>query len=135
MNTDKKQINTDLLYADLTYKIRGAVFEVYNTLGYGHKEKVYQQALAKEFKEMNIPYKREKNLNVNYKGENVGNYKPDFVVDNKVILELKAVEFMPKSYERQLIHYLKGTNFKLGLLINFGGTKLDIRRLIWSRNQ
>lgn len=127
-------ISTDnkLIYADLTYRIRGAIFNVYNELGYGHKEEVYQKALAKEFENLTIPYQREKNLSVQYKGEHVGNYRPDFVIDDKVIIELKAVEFMPKTFETQLLHYLKTTGFQLGLLVNFGSPKLNIRRLIWT---
>jgi GxxExxY protein len=127
-------INTDnkLIYADLSYLIRGAIFTVYNTLGFGHKEQVYQKALEKELNTLNIPYKREVNLNVSYKGEAVGNYRPDFVVASKIIIELKAVEFMPKTYETQLLHYLKSTNFQLGLLVNFGSPKLVIRRLVWT---
>lgn len=126
------RIYTDskLIFADLTYKVRGAIFEVYNTLGYGHKEEVYQKSLAKEFERRQIPFKKETNLQVKYKNEKVGNYRPDFVIDNKMIIELKAVEFMPKSYEEQLIHYLKTTNYKVGLLINFGQPRLVIRRLI-----
>ena len=118
------------MYANLTYKIRGAIFNVYITLGPGHKEQVYQKAVAKVLKETGSPYKREEPLEVSYKGEKVGNYRPDFVVKNKVILEIKAVEFMPKFYEQQLVHYLKSTNFKIGFLVNFGALKLVIKRLI-----
>jgi GxxExxY protein len=129
-------INTDnkLIYADLTYKVRGALFTVYNTLGYGHKEEVYQKALANEFRSLKLPYKREVHLKVNYKDETVGTYRPDFLVDEKIILELKAVTFMPKSFESQLLHYLKTTGVALGLLINFGSTKLFIKRLIWTKS-
>lgn len=136
INADGSQINADskLIYAELTYRIRGAVFNVYNSLGSGHKEQVYQKALAKELNEMRVPYQREVPLTVNYKGEKVGVYRPDFVVDGKVILEIKAVEFMPKSYEKQLVHYLKATNFKVGLLINFGAPRLEIRRLVWTHS-
>ena len=131
-----KKIHTDkdLIFADLTYKIRGCLFNVYNELGYGHKERVYQKALAKEFEEQKVSFEKELGLRVKYKGQLVGRYRPDFVVDNKVILELKAVEFMPKSFETQLIHYLKSTGYKLGLLINFGSPKLMIRRLVWTSN-
>lgn len=127
-------INTDhvLLYADLTYRIRGAIFNVYNELGFGHKEQVYHKALISELAELKIPFEKEVALNVRYKGESVGNYRPDLVIDGKVILELKAVEFMPKVYEKQLIHYLKSTGFQLGLLVNFGGSKLYIKRLVWT---
>lgn len=123
---------TDLLYSDLTYKIRGALFNVYNELGYGHKEQVYQRALTSEFQELKIAYKQEKSLSVTYKGKQVGNYRPDFVIEEKIILEIKAVEFITKVFGTQLINYLKTTGFKLGLLVNFGGPKLYIKRLVWT---
>lgn len=109
MNTDK------LLYEKLTYKIRGAIFKVYNELGFGHKENVYQKA-----------------LDVIYDGIRVGTYRPDFVIDGRILLELKAVPFLAKQAETQLIYYLKGTNFKLGLLANFGSKKLVIKRKNWT---
>lgn len=121
-----------LLYGETTYLIRRAIFNVYNELGFGHKEQVYQKALEKELREMKIPYKKEINLEVTYKQEKVGSYRPDFVIDEKVIIEIKAVEFMPVSFEKQLLHYLKSTNYKLGLLVNFGAKRLMIKRLIWS---
>lgn len=125
--------DSKLIFADLTYKVRGAIFEVYNTLGSGHKEQVYQKSLEKELEVRKIPYKKEEKLDVKYKGERVGNYRPDFVVENKIIVEIKAVEFMPKSYEDQLIHYLKTTGFKVGLLVNLGQSRLYIKRLVWSK--
>jgi GxxExxY protein len=131
----QKQIHTDYLHAELTYRIRGALFTVYNSLGFGHKEQVYHKALIKEFTELNIPYKQEMKLEVRYKGQAVGNYRPDFVVEDKVIIEIKAVELMPKSYETQLINYLKTTRFELGLLVNFGAPKIAIKRIIWTENQ
>lgn len=131
--SDRILADSKLIFADLTYKVRGAIFEVYNTLGSGHKEQVYQKALEKELEERNISYKREKNLDVDYKGKKVGNYRPDFVVEEKIIIELKAVEFVPKSYEEQLIHYLKTTGFIVGLLVNFGQSRLYIKRLVWTK--
>lgn len=80
----------DLIYTDLTYKIRGSVFKVYNTLGFGHKEGVYHKALAIEFKKNNIPFKEEIPIDVRYENEKVGIYKPDFVVDDKILIEIKA---------------------------------------------
>ena len=126
-----KRLVENFLYEELTYKIRRAIFNVYNTLGYGHRESVYQNALAKEFKKQEIPFEREKSLPVLYDGEKVGTYRPDFVVDGKIILELKAAPFIGKGFEKQLIYYLKGTDFKLGLLVNFGANKLQIKRRIW----
>lgn len=128
------KINTDLLHSDITYKVRGAIFNVYNELGFGHKESLYQKALIQEFDIRNIPYEREVNLPVNYKGKHIGNYRPDFVIEGKVVLEIKATEFMPKTFETQLIHYLKTTGYHLGLLVNFGSPQIYIRRLIWTGN-
>lgn len=122
--------NAELLYKDTSYKIRGCAFKVYNKLGFGHKESLYQRALAIELTNYKVNFEREKGLPITYEGKKIGIYKPDFVIDNKIILEIKAVEIMPKSYEIQLIYYLKGTGYKLGFLINFGGKTIDIRRRV-----
>lgn len=121
-----------LLYEDLSYKIRGCAFEVYNQLGFGHKENVYQKALALEFKNKDLNFTAEESLPIIYQDKKIGTYRPDFIVDKKIIVEIKAVPFMPKSYETQLTYYLKGTNYELGFIINFGSPKLDIRRKIWT---
>lgn len=121
-----------LLYQDLSYKIRGCTFKVYNALGFGHKESVYQKALSLEFKNADLNFAIETSLPIVYQNKKIGTYKPDFIVENKIIIEIKAVPVMPKSYETQLTYYLKGTNYKLGFLINFGSGKLDIRRRIWT---
>lgn len=122
----------DFLHENLSYKIRGCVFNVYNQLGFGHKENIYQKALALEFGKTNLNFTTEEPLPIIYQSKKVGTYRPDFVIDNKIIIEIKAVPFMPKSYETQLTYYLKGTNYKLGFIINFGSPKLDIRRRIWT---
>lgn len=101
-------------------------------MGFGHKERVYQKSLAYEFDESKLEYKIEPSLDVKYKGNRVGIYKPDFLIEDKVIIELKATEFLVKQFETQLTYYLKATNYKLGLLVNFGSPKLVIKRLIWS---
>jgi GxxExxY protein len=128
-----KRLVKDFLYPDLTYKIRGAMYKVHKTLGSGHKESVYHKALAKEFELQKITYETEKTLPVVYEGVKVGNYKPDFVVDNKVLVELKAVPFLSIQAERQLSYYLKGTSYKLGLLVNFGDNSLFIKRMVWDK--
>lgn len=101
-------------------------------MGFGHKENVYQKSLEEEFDQQKLKYKSEVNLTVFYKDKKVGYYRPDFIIDDSIIIELKSVEFMPKTFKTQLIYYLKSTKFKLGLLINFGAPKLQIKRLIWS---
>ena len=127
---NSKNQTTKLIYEELTYKIRGAIFEVFNQIGFGHKEEVYQKALVIEFAERNIPFEREKKLPVSYKNTKVGIYRPDFVIAEKMILELKSLPYIPESLDNQILHYLKATNYKLGLLVNFGTSKLFIKRLI-----
>lgn len=122
----------DFLYEDLSYKIRGCAFKVYNTLGFGHKENVYCKALMAEFEKEGINFEIEKVLPVFYQGKKVGIYRPDFIIENKILIEIKAVSFMGRDYETQLTYYLKGTNYRLGFLINFGSRKLDIRRRVWT---
>ena len=122
----------DFLYEDLSYKIRGCAFRVYNALGFGHKENIYCEALKSEFEKGGIQLEREKALPVFYQGKKVGTYRPDFIIENKILIEIKAVSFMPQNYETQLTYYLKGTDYKLGFLINFGSRRLDIRRRVWT---
>ncbi|MBU1180492.1 GxxExxY protein [Patescibacteria group bacterium] len=121
-----------LLYEEETYKIRGSIFNVYNTLGFGHKEDVYQKALSIEFKKNNIKFEEQKSLNIIYNSEKVGNYRPDFIADDKIIIEIKATEFTLDKFKKQLKYYLSGTNYQLGLLVNFGSSKLEIHRIIWT---
>ena len=90
-------------------------------------------ALCKEFKRECIHYNKEAVLPVKYQNENVGIYRADFVIESKLLLEIKAVEFMPKIYETQLLYYLKNTGCNLGLLINFGAKSVQIRRRIWTQ--
>lgn len=121
-----------MIHADITYKVRGALFTVFNELGFGHKEQVYQKALEKELKSLRILFKREEHLPVRFKDEMVGSYRQDFVVEEKVIVELKSVAAMVKNFEIQLLHYLKTTGFEVGLLVNFGNPRLYIKRLVAS---
>ena len=121
----------DYLYKEMTYEIRGAFLEVYNTLGPGFKEIIYHRALIKEFTLRNIPFEEKQKLQIFYKGEKVGTYEPDFVVDSKVIVEIKSMNNMLKIHEVQLFYYLKGTKYKLGFLVNFGAENLEIIRRIF----
>ncbi|MEK9176447.1 MAG: GxxExxY protein [Patescibacteria group bacterium] len=126
---------TQLIYADLTYLIRKAIFAVYNTLGFGHKENVYQKALEVELTDLKVPFETQKKLPVKFKNKFVGSYQPDLIIDGKVIVELKSLSFLPEQLDSQLLQYLKITGFKLGLLVNFGSSKLFIKRLIWTSRQ
>lgn len=118
---------------DITYKIRGAVFSVYNALGPGLLENIHSAALAREFELCGLRFEREKPLNVVYKGTDLGvGYKLDFVVEDKVVLELKSVQSIVDIHVKQLHTYLKITGKPIGLLINFNSTDLKngIKRIV-----
>ena len=121
-----------LLYSELTYAINGAAFQVYNKLGHGFLETVYQEALEIEFQRRNIPYEREKELKITYDGvELKQTYKADFVCYDKIIVELKSVNAIDDAHRSQVYNYLHATGLKLGLLYNFGcSTGLEKDRIV-----
>lgn len=121
-----------LLYSDLSYAINGAAFHVYNNLGHGFLEAVYQEALEIEFQRRNIPYEREKELKIVYDGvELKQTYKADFVCYDKIIVELKAVNALDDTHRSQVYNYLHATGMKLGILYNFGcSDELEKDRII-----
>lgn len=123
----------DFLYEKESYQIRGACFEVWKQLGSAYKESIYHKALAKEFEERNLSFSDEKTIDVIYKGKKVGVYRPDFIVADNIILEIKVKPHLTKEDERQFWYYLRGSNYKLGFLINFGSKKLEIKRRIYDR--
>ncbi len=131
----KPRIVENLLYKDEVYSIVGAAMEVHNQLGSGFLEAVYQEAREFELKARQIPFEALKHLQVHYKGAilNKG-YIADLVAYNKIIIELKAIETLTDNDEAQLFNYLKATGLELGLLINFGGSKLEWKRRILTKD-
>ncbi|MBW1911533.1 MAG: GxxExxY protein [Deltaproteobacteria bacterium] len=115
---------------DITYKINGAVFEVIRILGAGFLEKVYEAALLIELRKRGLQAESQVPIQIQYKGQIVGDYIADIVVENQVILELKAVEQLQKIHEAQLINYLKATGMNVGILINFTHPKAEIKRMV-----
>lgn len=115
---------------DITYEIRGAVFEVNKELGPGFLEKVYENALLIELKRRDLKVQTQFPLTVNYKNMPVGNYVADMLVEEKVIVELKTVEKLDNNHEAQLLNYLKATGIHIGLLVNFKNSKADIKRMV-----
>ena len=110
-----------LIYEDESYKIRGAIFEVYKNLGPGFLEAVYQEALELEFTDNKIAFVPKLSLEINYKHHQLRQvYKPDFLCYNKIIVEIKAVHNILPEHEAQLMNYLKATKLQLGFLVNFG---------------
>ena len=121
---------TELIYEDLTYKIRKSVFNVYNTLGPGLREETYKQALILDFQHENISFLSEKPYPIYFRDKIIDEYRVDLIVFDKLILELKAVAEMHPRFEAQLLSYLKVAQLKLGLLVNFGSDKVFIKRII-----
>jgi len=121
-----------IIYKDESYNIVGAAFHVYNKLGFGFLEAVYQEALEIEFQKRNIPYEREKELNIIYDGVQLKQtYKADFVCYGKIIVELKAVSELDDAHRSQVYNYLHVTGYRLGLLLNFGcSEELEKERIV-----
>jgi len=127
-----QNIQKEFLYGDITFKIRKAIYEIRKKLGLGHKENVYRNSLIIEFKKLGLNFEVDKKIEVKYENEAVGVYKPDFIVENKIIMEIKSIPQLTKEQEKQLWYYLKSTGYKLGILVNFGGKDLEIKRVACS---
>jgi len=146
MGTDKTQIGADdlglVLHAnlpgdyplsDLTEKIIGAAFEVHRELGPGFLEKVYETALLRELSWLSLKAEAQAAIPVAYKGEPVGMYYADILVEGLVLCELKAADGLLPVHEAQVLHYLKATGITVGLLLNFGSPRVQVKRLVRSR--
>ena len=119
-----------MLHEEETSKIIGAFYTVYNTLGHGFLEKVYENALAIELRKQGMIAEQQKRIEVFYHAQRVGDYYADIVVDGCVVLELKAADALAPEHEAQLINYLKGTDLEVGLLLNFGPKPQFVRRIL-----
>ena len=121
-----------IVFKEESYKVVGAAYKVYNALGHGFLEAVYQEALEIEFQRQGIPYEREKELKIQYEGvELKQTYKADFVCFGKIIVELKAVSALDDAHRSQVYNYLHATGYKLGLLLNFGNSdELEKERIV-----
>lgn len=121
----------EFLHKEITSKIISCFYKVYNTLGYGFLEKVYENSLMHELQKSGLYVEKQKPINVYYDEKLVGEYFADLIVNNQVIIELKAAESLIEEHELQLINYLKATEIEVGLLLNFG-KRPEIRRKIFS---
>jgi len=121
-----------ILYKELSYAVHGAAIEVRKDFGPGHKEKLYQTALAQEFNRRGLVFEQEKSISIYSPkdGQKVGLYRPDFVVDNKIIVELKAQRFVPRDEIARVYDYLRNSTYELAYLINFISTPLFVKRII-----
>jgi GxxExxY protein len=118
-------------HSELTEKIIKAFYKVYNTLGYGFLEKVYENAIYIELEAIGFNIKKQEPIKVYYEGKEVGVYFADLIVNNTIIIELKATEYLIEENESQLINYLKATEMEVGLLLNFG-KKPEVKRKVYS---
>lgn len=124
-------MNEEYKHQDITSEIIKCFYTVYNTLGYGFLEKVYEKSMEIELVESGLSVLRQKPIKVFYRTQLVGEYFADLIVENKVIIELKAAETICEEHENQLINYLKATEIEVGLLLNFG-KKPELKRKIFS---
>ena len=113
-----------------TEKIIAACFSVHSELGPGFSEKVYHNALKHEFEKRGIQYETEKEFKVNYKSKIIGTLRIDLIIENKVVVEVKAVNMIPDVFKQQILAYLKVSNIPIGLIVNFGGKSCMVKRFI-----
>lgn len=126
--------NQKIIYKELSYEIVGLLFEVYNELGYGYQEKFYQRAIAIALDKKSIKYQQQIPFNVTYKGVKLGRYFLDFLIDGKIILEIKKGEHYSKKNIEQVKGYLKATKLKLAILANFTAQGVKFLRVLNSGN-
>lgn len=119
-----------LIYSELSYKVVGVLYEVYNQLGYGHREKVYQNAIAQEFEIRKIIFKREVYFPVLYKEKIISKYYYDFVIEDKLLLEIKVSQDFYQSDISQVLAYLKSKKYRLGILAVFSSKELKYKRIV-----
>jgi GxxExxY protein len=123
--------NNNLIYQELSEKIIGAFFEVHNELGRGHSEQVYCEALSIEFGLQEIDFNCEEVFRILYKGHMLKtHFRADFIVFDKILVEVKAIDQLTRSNLRQAINYLAASNHKLCLLVNFGGERVEFKRVV-----
>jgi GxxExxY protein len=127
-------VSAENKHADLTRKVIGAFYKVYNTLGYGFSEKVYENALALELRKLGLRVDSQQPITVYYDHEVIGQFFADIVVNETVILELKAVHELVAEHEAQLLNYLKATLVEVGLLLNFGPTP-EVKRKVYDNQR
>jgi GxxExxY protein len=127
----------DLLHKDLSYKIQGIAFGIRKNFGLCHKEKIYQKAFEEELSREDIPYEREKAIKIfsPKDGKFIGLYRPDFIIDEKIIIEIKTYKFVPRDEMRKIYDYLRNSKYELGYLVNFASSRLYMKRIIFTNNK
>ena len=128
---EDRYINNQYQYSDITNNILSAAVQVHKKLGCGFKEAIYQKALAIEMNKLHLQFVKEIGMEIGYDNEIIGLRRVDFLVENRVMVEIKAIEKLEKVHQVQLLNYLRIYNLKVGLLINFGAIyKVEIKRMV-----
>jgi len=120
----------EIIHKEIAYKIVGCGYTVYNELGYGLLEKVYENALCVAFDEAGLRHKIQHPIQISFHGANIGSYFADILVEDKIIVELKSCKTIIHEHEAQLLNYLTATNLSLGIIINFAPEQLEYKRLV-----
>ncbi len=128
-------IKHEYKHSDITEKIIGAAMKVHNELGNGFQEVVYQRALALEMPKWNLGFSREHEMNISYRGNEIGTRRVDFLVEECIMVELKAISQLDKTHLAQAINYLEAYILETGLLINFGSKSLQFKRVVNSKKE
>ena len=130
---EKPRMDTDkhgLVFEEKTYQVIGCAMSALNGLGHGFFEKIYENALAIEFSEKGIPFQQQKKFSVLYKNKIVGEYIPDFIIADQIVLEIKTIDRITNIEKGQILNYLKVTGLSIGLILNFKNPKLEWERII-----
>jgi GxxExxY protein len=125
---------TKIIYPELSYKIIGIAYKIFNTLGFGHKEIFYQRAFANELQDSKINFKRESRYPIFYKNKTIGTYIPDFLIEDKIVVELKVRPKIGYTHIKQTLNYLRTTNLKLAIIIYFTKDGVKSRRIVNIQN-
>ena len=123
-------VKLEYKYSDITEKIIGCCMKVHNTLGNGFQEVIYQRAIAIELDKINLPFEREVGMTIFYDDRNIGTRRVDFLIDDKISVEIKAVAALDNIHLAQALNYIEAFKIEIGMLINFGNTRLEFKRLI-----
>jgi GxxExxY protein len=137
MDTNQNTNPHNLVFPELSYLIQGCVFEIRNEYGPGQKEIIYQRLFEEKLQLLSLPYEREKRISI-YSQDTarvIGTYQPDFVVDEKIIIELKSSQFTTQLDEKQLYFYLRNSKYELGYLINFSTPEVYMKRIVYSNSK
>lgn len=129
MNTDEHRLDDQALN-DITFKVNGCAMDVLNSIGHGFHEKIYENALAIAFEKKGLRFSQQHQFEIQYAGRNVGVFIPDFVVEDRVIIELKTIDRIGENEKGQVLNYLKASGLSLGLVLNFKNPKLDVKRVV-----